>query len=549
MFSLLLSVLKLVFIPFHILVICLCCYRLYFHPLAQYPGPFWAKLTDLYSVYHALKGDRHVNFYKLHQKYGDFVRYGPSRLSVNNVEALKDIYAYANANLRKGSYYEAVVDTHTGAYNSFSERDRTVHAFKRKLLAQSLNDRAVALYEDLIKIQIRRFEDIALRGHEATTDDVVTNNKNGPAWGAPFDIAEWLDYLSFDIMGNLVFSKTFDMLGSTKERYLQRLLKVTTARTLTVGVCDALRILRADVILLPIFIQFRKFITFCDEQANERVERHRRGDKRQDIFKHLVEARESETGRGLTMPELWSESILLVISGSETTSTALAATLHYLSEHPPALERAVAEVCNVFPTVEDVSAGKELSSCVYLRACIDEALRLSPPTPGLLPRQVLPGGAAIAGHLLPAGIEVGCSSYAIHRLPSVYPAPMEYLPERWLSEPSAPLGSIQHPERVAAARTAFSAFSHGPRSCVGKGLAYMEITVILARLLVGWDIRRAQGAEEMLEKGRWDLGRRIVGGVEFCPIEYPTTDRFISGKFGPVLQVRPKLEGKVAQTQ
>jgi cytochrome P450 len=549
MFALLRSLLQLLIVPFLLSIACLCCYRLYFHPLAKYPGPFWAKLTDGYSVYHALKGDRHIDFYKLHQRYGDFVRYGPSRLSINNVEGLKDIYAYANANLRKGSYYEAVVDSHTGAYNSFSERDRGVHAFKRKLLAQSLNDRAVALYEQLVQVQIRRFEDIALRGHEATKGNAAIENEKSLGWGAPFDISEWFDYLSFDIMGNLVFSKTFDMLGSTKERYLQRLLKVTTARTLTVGVCDALRILHADVILLPIFIQFRKFITFCDEQANERVERHRRGDKRQDIFKHLVEARESETGRGLTMPELWSESILLVISGSETTSTAMSATLHYLSEHPATLERAVAEVRNVFPTVEDVSAGKELSGCVYLRACVDEAMRLSPPTPGLLPRQILPGGATIAAHSLPAGIEVGCSSYSIHRLPSVYPAPMEYRPERWLPELSAPQGSLQHPDLVAAARTAFSAFSHGPRSCVGKGLAYMEIMVILARLLVGWDIRRAHGSEEMLEKGRWDLGRRIVGGVEFCPIEYPTTDRFISGKYGPVLQLRPRLEGQSVQSQ
>jgi hypothetical protein len=41
-----------------------------FHPLAKYPGPWWAGLTDWYSVYHIFKGDRHLDFYRLHERYG-----------------------------------------------------------------------------------------------------------------------------------------------------------------------------------------------------------------------------------------------------------------------------------------------------------------------------------------------------------------------------------------------------------------------------------------------------------------------------------------------
>lgn len=48
----------------------LVIYRLFFHPLAKYPGPFWAKVTGLYPAYHALTGKRHINCYKLHKKYG-----------------------------------------------------------------------------------------------------------------------------------------------------------------------------------------------------------------------------------------------------------------------------------------------------------------------------------------------------------------------------------------------------------------------------------------------------------------------------------------------
>ena len=47
-------------------------YRLTLHSLAKYPGPLLGRITDLYSLYHALRGDIHIEFYRLHQKYGEW---------------------------------------------------------------------------------------------------------------------------------------------------------------------------------------------------------------------------------------------------------------------------------------------------------------------------------------------------------------------------------------------------------------------------------------------------------------------------------------------
>lgn len=47
-------------------------YRVFFHPLAKYPGPWLAKVSDLYNVYHCFIGDRHLEFYRIHQRYGTY---------------------------------------------------------------------------------------------------------------------------------------------------------------------------------------------------------------------------------------------------------------------------------------------------------------------------------------------------------------------------------------------------------------------------------------------------------------------------------------------
>jgi hypothetical protein len=59
-----------VFATFVLLIFGIIFYRLTFHPLAKYPGPFLAKFTDLYLAYHAWKGDRHLLFWQCHEKYG-----------------------------------------------------------------------------------------------------------------------------------------------------------------------------------------------------------------------------------------------------------------------------------------------------------------------------------------------------------------------------------------------------------------------------------------------------------------------------------------------
>lgn len=245
------------------------------------------------------------------------------------------------------------------------------------------------------------------------------------------------------------------------------------------------------------------------------MERTRLGDEtdRRDFFYHLLKARDPETGQGFSTQELWGESNLLIIAGSDTTSTAMAATVFYLSRNPEALKRVTEEVRSKFADVEEICQGAALNSCTYLRACIDEAMRLSPSVGGITPREVLAGGATIDGVFVPEGVVVGVPHYAIHHNAAYYPDPFSFVPERWIAGSKLPsFGGLVGETDTAAAQSAFCPFSVGPRGCIGKGLAYVEMSTTLARMLWLYDLRKAKNVADPAEGGKagaeWGRERR-----------------------------------------
>ncbi|KAK3385963.1 cytochrome P450 [Podospora didyma] len=503
---------------------CLVIYRLYFHPLAKYPGPLLAKLTDGYMLYHASKGDRHLEFWRLHEKYGRFVRFGPNALSVNSNTALKDIYGF-KSNVGKSEFYDAFVNP---APNTHNVRDKEVHARKRRVLSHAFSDSNIREIERYIIANIRAFCD-ALGDLGSTT---VEEKKKG--WTAAKNMADWCNWLAMDILGDLCFGKAFHMLDRADNRYAVDLVSVAAHRHLICGTMPIIDKLGLDKVLFRKIAAGRaRYIGYSRAQLMERTALGDETDRR-DFFYHLLKARDPQTGLGFSTPELWGESNLLIIAGSDTTSTAMAATLFYLVRNASALAKATAEVRSKFDNVEDIHQGPDLSACTYLRACIDEAMRLSPSVGGLLPREVLQGGTSIDGEFIPAGIVVGTPHYTIHHNEKYYPNRFAYVPERWVVSTTAGREDGVSEDEVALAQSAFCAFSVGPRGCIGKSLAYVEMMVTLARVLFLFDLRRAQGLVG-------DVGEGGKPGAEWGRHrhdEFQLKDTFTSTKDGPMIEFR-----------
>lgn len=205
-------------------------------------------------------------------------------------------------------------------------------------------------------------------------------------------------------------------------------------------------------------------------------------------------------------------------SGSDTSSSTLAATLSYLSDNPKAYDRVCSEVRSKFATAAQVAMGPRLNSCTYLRACVDEALRMSPPVGGALWREIGLGGMTVDSIALPAGVDVGVGIYSLHHNEDYHPQPFSYMPERWLVGEG-----LSTKESVNLARSAFVPFSTGPRSCVGKGFAYHELMLTLAHILQRFDFCRVDG---WVNKAEGPGGRR----------EFLLKDHITGAKSGPWLR-------------
>lgn len=206
----------------------------------------------------------------------------------------------------------------------------------------------------------------------------------------------------------------------------------------------------------------------------------------------------------------------------------MSATLHYLLHNPGALAQLEDEVCSTFSSADEIRMGPQLQSCTWLRACIDEAMRMSPAVSGILPRTVLEGGLDIPSlniHL-PAGVDIGVSAYAVQHHSDYIINPFDYDPGRFVQE--------GHRQDKDALQAVFTPFSLGHRSCLGKPLVYMEICIALARLV--WEFEMGLASEQPMSEvvqRELEIGKRRKG-------EYQIRDWFLSVNEGVMVEFKKR---------
>lgn len=368
------------------------------------------------------------------------------------------------------------------------------------------------------------------------------------------------DFFTFDVMSQLVFGMSYHLLNDAANHWIIDGVLGQMRRISFLTTLPEIQDLGLQRYLFPgARERALRFSGKSREIMESRKEREKSGDddtkastRQGDMFSFLLSAKDPETGEGLSQKQLWAESNLLIIagrhsplssvekfrkvhpegtdtkalSGSDTSSTGIAAAFFYLSRNPEAYARVTEQVRTHFAPTDTIQQGAQLNACTYLFACVQEALRLSPAAAGAMWREVLPGGLEIPsdGLHIPAGCEVGTGIFSLNHNEEYFPEPFAFRPERWMPEEA-------QPGELAKAKAAFATFSFGPRNCVGKGLAIIEIQIALAAVIHKYDFRQTKGS---LKTVGVDQSEGKLGGA------YRTTWAFTSLKDGPYIEFKKR---------
>ncbi|GME32785.1 cytochrome P450 [Neofusicoccum parvum] len=464
-------------------------YRLYFHPLAGHPGPFLAKVSDMYGAWHSLMGRLHIETEKGHREY----------------------VIYTSMNVRKSQGYKAMLPS-PGAYNTLTSVDRSMHRRKRKVMSQGLTDQC-----------IRRFEPTMLRHVDTFIAQLCRSAPLGEWSAEVFDMTECCRHLSYDIMGEFGFGQSFRLQTSADNLFLVDAVNAVMRKTGVYVQWPALQKLRLETLFAQRGRQMREqYARLMTDLVRSRLAAGQT-DSQHDLFSFLAN-REG----GFSADELWAESRFLLIAGGDTASTVLASLFFYLVAYPECYRKLASEVRATFASATEIRSGAKLTSCRYLRACMDEAMRMSPPVSTTLWREVCgANGLVVDGLLLPPGTDVGVSPYALHHNEQLFTDSFAFRPERWLVSPDNSAADVER------ARAAFSAFSVGPRACAGRNVAYVELGDALARTVWFFDLCSADSALDSL-RGR-QVGARYG---RHRPKEFQLEDHITCHHDGPYLRFR-----------
>lgn len=190
--------------------------------------------------------------------------------------------------------------------------------------------------------------------------------------------------------------------------------------------------------------------------------------------------------------ELVDHLLTFLAAGHESTAITLSWALFELARRPQVQERLRSEVLShIGPLTDHAPSREEVNSLSFLRCFVMEVLRLYPVFPSMMRESTK---AVTIGDLhIPQGTSFIVSPYAINRSPEFWGDDAhEFRVERWEQAYSG----------GAKAAQAFMSFSNGPRVCIGKELAILNLKVMITVLITHFRFEEAEpGYQPQIQKG------------------------------------------------
>ncbi|KAF2152237.1 cytochrome P450 monooxygenase [Myriangium duriaei CBS 260.36] len=442
-----------------------------------------AGITNLSFIWEAHQGFRSLTLSDLHQKH-PVLRIGPNSLSFSDPRAIKDIYGHATK-CSKDNFYSEVAGTH---FHLADVIDKAEHARKRRVLSSAFAIKNLVEWEykvsDMTGRMVKAFDKLCTEplapGRLPTTEDLNVDFRN---WSNLFTIAAIANIGLSEDIGFLdrgddhIISETP---GGEKKLVPFRdslFASVWTASNLAwaYGWYGALR--RISKVVSSTYRRRWAMAKDWDgivyNRATTRLQRYQAGEKCDDFFTSLME---DKTGNPNDLPwgEIVAEISIMMNAGSDTTAIAINGCLYNLMRNPDCLAKLRSELDEALHG-EVIAPYEKVKRLPYLRACLDENLRIQPPVSFGLPRKTPPEGAYVAGDFIPGNTSVSMSAYVVHHNKKIFEDPEVFRPERWLGDAGKELQQY------------FVAFSTGARGCIGRNISYLEQTILIATLVHRYD--------------------------------------------------------------
>ncbi|KAL8813212.1 MAG: hypothetical protein Q9200_000441 [Gallowayella weberi] len=443
-------------------------YRIYFHPLAKYPGSrLAAASTEWYEWYWNIHkpGQLLFEIERLHEQYGPVVRIGVHELHVNCPKYFQEVTKVSSKFTKEPTFYRGI----SFPSSSIGLTDPHAHRIRRQVLNPLFTVRRIQDTAPMLQSKVehlcQKFDDLARKD-------------------SPVNLYAAFKSLTMDIVSEMIFGESFHVMDSAgfHHPHLDALhdavKKAWIFRTfpnlgwLSLNLPDSVS---STLFPIPI-IEFGKV---CRKRIDSYLINRNKPDqkKRSEILERLLDP---DAARGHAVPsayDLNEEALTLLTAGNDTTANAMIIGAYLICTHPEVLKRMVKELQTAFPKGDASITFEQAKQLPYLTAVLREVLRCSNPLPGRLPRVVPPEGASIDGIDLAPGVVVHTSAYLLNRHKSVWGEDSwEFKPERWL---------IEQPQTLDKYMTSFY---KGSRQCLGINLAWCELYLLMSKLFLRYEV-------------------------------------------------------------
>ncbi|KAL1854364.1 hypothetical protein VTK73DRAFT_8760 [Phialemonium thermophilum] len=488
--------------------------------LRKYPAPSVAAFTPLWQMYHNWRGLKFLAVDRAHRELGEIVRISPNHISFSNPAAFKDIYGHGTP-IKKDVFY----DNQAGGNPSMGDAtDKEVHREKRKNLAAVFAAKHITDVEprvmEVVEKLVRDLQIKAAGGRVADTDRFPVGRDG------VFDLRPWLNMFTYDAITNIFWSQSYGFLdrgddvclaenadGSVEKVHAMKTFHTNTAFSVLMGHMSPFwfDLWKNHLLGWTFHNQSgRLFVGMARYLAHRRLESP---PPKPDLFSSLPTAPTPKRPVPMSEREILAESSVMLNAGNDTTQTFLTNTMYELARNPSVqcklrdLLRATLEPEGQIP----IATFENLQRVPYLRAVIDESLRLHPPLGTGLPR-LTERPTTIAGELVPAGVTVSAQTWSLHRNKNLFHDPESFVPERWLED-----GGASTEEERQNLKQFVQPFSQGPRACIGRNLAYMETSICIAALVLAFEWELPQKGQKLRHHERFNCN----------PIDLPIRAKYL----------------------